>query len=111
MNDWDKFDRMFDMIDEIMKNDFTGGVKIGGNNPKYPVEIMQDTENIYLTLSLGNVQKEDIFIDLSPNLVHFRILTEEGEYDRGIELPSEVDPKSIQDTFKNGILDLVIKKK
>ena len=101
---------MFDMMDDIIRDNFTGGVKIGGNNPKYPVEIIQNDENIYLTLSLGNIQRDDIFIDLSPNLVHFKILTEDGEYDRGIKLPSEVDPKSIETTFKNGILDLTIKK-
>ena len=111
MRDWDNIDRMFDMIDEIMQNKFTGGIQFGGNNPKYPVELMQDNDNIYITLSIGNVQKDDVFIDLSPDSVQFRILTEEGEHKREMKLPSEVHPDSIKNTLKNGILDLTIKKK
>jgi len=111
MRDWDNFDKMFDMLDKIMRDNFTGGIHFQKNNPKFPVEVIDDKENIYLTLSIGDIQQEDIFMDLTSNSIHFRILTENEEYERDITFPSEVDPKTIENTLKNGILDLTIKKK
>jgi len=113
MRDWDSIDinRMFNMIDELMRSDFTGGFKLQSNNQKYPVEIINDNSNIYLTLSIGSIPKEDVFINVTQDNIHFRILSSEREYMHDIDLPSKVEPNSVKSTLRNGVLDIEIKKK
>lgn len=109
--DIDNFDKIFDEIDKIISSGFYGGIQTGRSNRKYPTEVTQDRSNIFVTLSLGNIQKDDVFITLSDDILTIRILAEDGEYERNINLTGKVKPKSVKTTFINGVLDITIKKR
>jgi HSP20 family molecular chaperone IbpA len=112
-DNWDEFDKWIDKIEKIMQSNFSGAIKTGDKTSQDPIEITQDEDNIYVTLDLTNVnvQEDDIFINLTPDFIIFRILMANSEYERAVSLPTKAEVKSIVKSYNNGVLDLVIKKR
>jgi len=76
------------------------------------VEVVEDSEKVYVTVELPGVDKDKIELEvLDENKLVIRAEGESRKYKKVLELPANVDPDSIKATYKNGILDIIIKKK
>ena len=110
---YDEFDDIFDrMFKSIVEANFDAGVKTQRKTRKFPISTIDDKKNVYITLSLGNVSKDDVFLTVNPDNVHIKVLTEEGEKEQLITLPEPVKPKSTESHFnkQTGTLDIEIRK-
>ncbi|MCD6503342.1 MAG: Hsp20/alpha crystallin family protein [Thermoplasmata archaeon] len=76
------------------------------------VEIVEDKDKVYVTVELPGVDKDKIDLEvMDGNKLLIKAEGENRKYKKVLELPADVDPDSIKATYKNGILDIIIKKK
>lgn len=72
-------------------------------------DIFEGDEEITLTVELPGVDKQDIALHVADKAVTIRV--EKGrKYHKQIKLPAKVLPASAKATYKNGVLDLTLKR-
>jgi len=91
------------------------------NDPQYyraPVsevkkegDIIEDDTHIYVTLELPDAKKEDILLEVSGRSLEIHVDSTSSPYYKNIDIPSEVKPDTAKATYKNGVLDIEIRKK
>jgi len=59
---------------------------------------------------LPGVEKEDIELNATEKELIISVDTERRKYYKCLELPAEVDPKSAKASYRNGILEVRLKK-
>jgi len=74
------------------------------------VEVIPTPGYIRVLAELPGVDKADIKLKAFDTELEISVDTEERKYYKKVELPDKVDPKSAQATFKNGVLEVVLKK-
>ena len=74
------------------------------------IDIIKDEQNISITAERPGVEKDDIDVDLQDSRLVISVDTEHRKYNKEIDLPDEVDKKTIKATYKNGILDISLKR-
>lgn len=76
------------------------------------VDVIEHEDEIWVVADMPGVEKDKIKIKVSPDGKKLVIRAENGKkYYKEVELPSEVDPKSAKATYKNGVLEVKLKKK
>lgn len=84
------------------------GVVPEGREPL--TDVQEGETEVAVTIELPGVEKEDVNLHVAEELVTVRV--EKGRrYAARIKLPAPVEPASAKATFKNGILDLTLRKK
>lgn len=125
------YDDIFDVFDAMMRKmmrDFeeiydSGEVK---NERSLIYDITEDENNVYLSIELPGVDKENIDLRVDPTEVELKIENKKEEttnkegfssvrrsyYNiyRRIPLPCEVDPNKAKASYKNGVLEIVAPK-
>ena len=71
-------------------------------------DIIEDEKSISITAELPGVEKEDIDVDVEDTKLTIKVDTESRKYNKEIDLPDDIDPKSIAATYKNGVLDITM---
>lgn len=74
-------------------------------------DIIEGDEEISITIELPGVEKKDIDLNVTANSIEIRVDNPKRKYHRLIDLPCDVIPKTSKASYKNGILDIVIKRK
>jgi HSP20 family protein len=74
-------------------------------------DVIEDEKGISITAELPGVEKEDVDLDLQGSEIVIKVDTENRKYHKKIELPEDIDPDSITATYKNGVLDVCMKKR
>ena len=77
------------------------------NNP----EVIEGDEEISVTLEIPGVKKKDIDLKVSKNLIKIKVNHPENQFYKELKLPCVVKPRTTKATYKNGILDIIIKKR
>lgn len=90
------------------------------------IDMLEDEKNLYLTVELPGIEKEDVKISLhndlltisgerkreekkeKENFYHLEMCY--GSFNRAITLPVEIDSEKIEANFKNGILKIQLPK-
>ena len=91
-----------------------------------PVDIFEDQHNINLQAEIPGVKPEDLNITLENNVLTIngerkfeneekkddfhRIERRYGKFTRSFTLPAGVDPKNVNATFENGVLNITLPK-
>ncbi len=70
-------------------------------------DVIENKDSVSVTIEVPDANKEDIVIEVSDD----EIEVQDNIYNRRIKLPSEVKPETTKATYKNGVLDVEIKKK
>ncbi|MEM2856379.1 MAG: archaeal heat shock protein Hsp20 [Candidatus Nitrosocaldaceae archaeon] len=75
------------------------------------VDVIEEDDTIKVLVELPGVEKEQIRVNATERSLTIRCDAPERKYKREVDLPSEVDVASAKSTYKNGILEIVFKKK
>ena len=74
-------------------------------------DIIEGDEDVAVTVEIPGVEKEDIDLNISEDTIEIKVDTPQRKYHKSLEMPCDVKPKTTKATYKNGILDVVIKRK
>ena len=74
------------------------------------VDSIETIDEVRAVAELPGVEKEDITLNATRNTLIIKVETKERKYLKELELPAEIDPKSAKSTYKNGVLEVTLKK-
>jgi len=111
MKDWDDFENIFKLLEDMMSSNYSGGYmkRNSHNYSDISIDMQEDDDYIYITMEL-KVQEEDLDISINEDFISLEIMLEGVWRKRNIKLPTRVDPKSAKTSFNNYILDIKLKK-
>lgn len=76
------------------------------------VDVIEHEDEVWVVADMPGVEKNKIKVRVSHDGRRLIIRAENGKkYYKEVELPAEVDPKSAKATYKNGVLEVKLKKK
>jgi HSP20 family protein len=75
------------------------------------IDIIEGDEEVSITVEIPGVEKEEIDLNVTENNLEINVNNSQRKYYKLLFLPCEVVPKTTEATYKNGILDVVIKRK
>ena len=75
------------------------------------VDVIEEEDAVKVLAELPGVNKEDISLFLSDNVLTINVDTPERRYHKELSLPGEVDESSARSTYTNGILETVLTKR
>ena len=73
-------------------------------------DIIEGNDDVAVTVEIPGVEKEDIDLNVTKENLEIRVDTPQRKYHKNLDLPCDVLPKTTKATYKNGILDVVIKR-
>ena len=74
-------------------------------------DIIEGDDDVAVTVEMPGVEKNDIDLNVTNDVLEIKVDTPERKYHKKLDLPCDVLPKTTTATYKNGILDVVIKRK
>ncbi|MEA1925270.1 MAG: archaeal heat shock protein Hsp20 [Candidatus Altiarchaeota archaeon] len=75
------------------------------------IDIIEGKEELTIVAELPGVEREDIILRLEGNTLIIDVDREERRYYKRLQLPANVEEKSIAYTYKNGILEVKLKRR
>jgi HSP20 family protein len=78
--------------------------------PELLVDLLEDAENVIVLASVPGVKKETIDIRATKNRLTVSVDAPNLECYKELKLPARVDPKSAHASYKNGVLEVKLKK-
>ena len=80
-------------------------------NSEFSVDIIEGDKHITMTVSIPNVEKEDIGLNVTDGFLEITINTSKVKHHKLHKLPCNVKPKSTVASYNNGVLDVVMERK
>jgi len=74
-------------------------------------DIIEGDDDVAITVEIPGVEKDDIELNATNDTLEIKVDTPNRKYQKSLDLPCGVLPKTTKATYKNGILDVVIKRK
>ncbi len=74
-------------------------------------DIIEGDEEVTITVEMPGVEKEDIDLKVTKDSIEIKVDNPNRKYHKIIDLPCEVKPATTKATYKNGVLDMAIKRK
>lgn len=74
------------------------------------VDVMEQKDSVVVTAELPGVEKGDIKVNANRDKLTISVDKAERKYFKELDLPETVDPKSATATYKNGVLEVKLKK-
>jgi HSP20 family protein len=74
-------------------------------------DVIEGDEEVSVTIEIPGVEKEDIDLKATENTLEVKVNAPQRKYHRVIDLPCDVQPKTTKATYKNGVLDVIIKRR
>ena len=74
-------------------------------------DIIEADNDVSITVELPGVERDDIDLNVTDNALEIKVDTPQRKYQKTLDLPCDVKPKTTKATYKNGILDVVINRK
>jgi HSP20 family protein len=75
-------------------------------------DIIEGDEDVAVTVEIPGVERKDIDLNVTnDNTLEIKVDTADRKYHKRLDLPCDVLPKTTKATYKNGVLDVVIKRK
>jgi len=75
------------------------------------VDIIEEPEQIKIITELPGVEKDDIQLYATERALTIDVTNSEHRFHKELELPVEVDENSAVSTYRNGVLETIIKKR
>ena len=74
------------------------------------VDIMEEERDVVIVAELPGVEKDDINLQTTKDHLTISVDTPQRKYHKELELPARVDPKSARASYKNGVLEVRLRK-
>jgi HSP20 family protein len=74
-------------------------------------DIIESDEDVAVTVEIPGVEKNDIDLKVTNDTLKIKVDKTQRKYHKTLDLPCDVIPNTTKATYKNGILDIVIKRK
>jgi HSP20 family protein len=74
-------------------------------------DIIEGDDDVAVTVEIPGVEKNDIDLNVTDDILEITVDNPKRKYHKVLDLPCDVQPKTTKATYKNGILDVVIKRK
>ena len=74
------------------------------------VDVFDEEDGIKVTAELPGVEKNDINLVLTENLLTIKVNTPTKKYYKEVKLPTKVDKEIVESAYRNGILEIKLKK-
>ena len=103
----DPFDNIFNEIERMM-NEMTGGD--AGFASETHVDVYDEGEVVRLVADLPGVEKDAIDLKCDGEILTISAASARREYDERIRLPARVDEHSANASFRNGVLEVTLRK-
>jgi HSP20 family protein len=75
------------------------------------VDVFETDDEVQVIAEMPGVEKEDIELNATETTLEIRAKGETRQYSELVDLPAEVDPDSSKASYKNGVLEVILKKK
>ena len=73
-------------------------------------DVFDEKDEIQVYAEMPGVNEEGISVDLKEDILEIRAVSKDRKYRKEILLPAKVEPKTLEQSYKNGILEIKIKK-
>ncbi len=88
-----------------------GGVPtLAADNREPLTDLIEDPLTVAITMELPGVEKKDIDLKMTAERLEVTVDNDERRYNKTVRLPAKVDPSTTKATYKNGILDVTVRK-
>jgi HSP20 family molecular chaperone IbpA len=77
---------------------------------KREVDFLETRSRVYITLEMLGVEKEDIDLTVTEETLTVRVEGEGWKYFREMSLPPHLDLETVEASYRNGVLDIVIER-
>ncbi len=84
------------------------GFEVGERKPI--IDVFESDDEVHVVAEMPGVDKEDIKLDATETSLDIRAKTENTEYSEHVELPVSVHTDSAKASYKNGVLDVTLKR-
>lgn len=74
------------------------------------VDVIDQRDEVVVVADLPGVEKEDIRLSAVGDLLTVSVDTERRKYHKEIRLPAKVEPETAKASYKNGVLEVRLKK-
>lgn len=74
------------------------------------VDTIEEDDTIRVVAEVPGVEKRDINLECTERSIIISVDTENRKYYKEVELPAEIDPKSAKASYRNGVLEVELKK-
>jgi len=74
------------------------------------VDVYEEEDVVKVIAEVPGVEKKDINLNASERKLIISVDTPQRKYYKEVDLPVEVDPQSAKATYRNGVLEVVLKK-
>ena len=74
-------------------------------------DIIEGDEDVAITVEIPGVEKEDIDLNVTDDNLEITVDNPARKYHKYVDMPCNVKPKTTKATYKNGVLDVVVKRK
>jgi len=75
------------------------------------VDVFDEGERLVVIAELPGVEESDIHLEVKDDILDLSAEAKEWKYSKEVLLPSAVDAKSMETSYKNGILEIRLKKR
>jgi len=73
-------------------------------------DVIEYDDEIAITVELPGVEKKDIDLKAIEDTLEIKVDIPQRKYRKLVNLPCDVQPRTLKATYKNGVLDVVIKR-
>ncbi|MCD6260294.1 MAG: Hsp20/alpha crystallin family protein [Thaumarchaeota archaeon] len=74
------------------------------------VDVYEEKDVVKVIAEVPGVEKKDINLNATEDRLIISVDTPQRKYYKEVDLPAKVDPKSAKASYKNGVLEVVLKK-
>jgi HSP20 family protein len=74
-------------------------------------DVIEGDEEISITVDLPGAIERDIDLNATEQFLEMAVDTPHYKYHRLVDLPCDVQPKTLRSTYRNGVLDIRLKRK
>ncbi len=80
------------------------------DDPEPLVDIIEEKDTVVILAAIPGVKKDDIDLRLTENNLTFSVDSDDFEWYDELKLPARVNPKEARALYKNGVLEIKVKK-
>ena len=74
------------------------------------IDVFDEKEEIVVMAEMPGINEEGISLDLKGDILEIKAVNKDRKYHKEVLLPAKVKPETLESSYKNGILEIKIKK-